>query len=241
MFCPNCGNHVPDQCYYCPTCATPIDRSAQQPAPQTATAKKNNKPLIIALICTAAVLFVLGAVAILVLPKLTDGGSTDEKTTTSASEEIDAEPNPEYEQVFTDNDIDEIYYDFDTEGTDFFVVENEGDIERVCIGYNGDTVEYMYHDYYYDISGFTEERKEGFDKSIRDQLAYLENEPFSSVEYMGTVEDGFYLVCIKFSDLNQASNVAKMQEWQLVESGNTSTISTESTEERLLDSGYIKR
>lgn len=239
MFCPNCGNHVPDQCYYCPTCATPIDRSAHQPAPQTTSAKKSNKPLIIALICVAAVLVVLAAAAILVLPNLNNDNSSDNTTATSASEY--AEPNPEYKKVFTDNNIDEIYYDFDTENTDFFVTESDGSIERISVGYNGDTVEYMYHDFYYDISDLTEEKKDGFDKSIRDQFAYLEGENFTSVTYDNSLKNGFYLVCIKFSDLNQASNVDKMQEWQLVESGNSMTISMESTEERLLNSGYIKR
>ena len=120
------------------------------------------------------------------------------------------------------------------------VDETTGMIEKIEIGYSGDTVKEMYNVIYYPIAEYNDEEIGLFEQSIKASFAEYEVEGFCSIEYSTT--STYMIISLHFIELNKLTNINKLNDMGLLSGTSFATeISAKQTETGLIASGYIKR
>lgn len=212
--------------------------------------KKKNTILIVCIVILA--LAFIGRMA-------ASGGSDSSEDTTSASDSVvtdsivepsesedsstePAEANAEYTKIFSDRYIVETPAFFMTEGTASFArVEEDGSVDCLQFGYEGDIISDFYEIKYVDISGMSESEKAEMDQRVQALVAEYQNLDFVTAEgEMGSV---YYKLIFKMENLDDGDNLQRALENELVEVTNDSAdyLSIAETERSLLGEGYIKK
>ena len=150
--------------------------------------------------------------------------------------------NPEYLQIFRDRHIVEAPAFFMTEGTASFArVEDDGSVDCLQFGYEGDIISDFYEIKYVDISGMSESEKAEMDQRAQTLAAEYQNLDFVTAEgEMGSV---YYKLIFKMEKLNDGDNLQKAIEKELVvvTSNSADYLSMAETESSLFGEGYIKK
>lgn len=231
MFCPNCGKQIPDGTRFCTNCGAQL---ANAPTPQAPEKKKT--PLWVSIL-VGVVAF---ALAFTVSYGFVSGeDSSDRKAETPViTVATEAPANPDYEAVFTRNSIVDIPSLFFMLDSAHFVSESEeGTVEKLEFGYEGDLIKEMVNVVYLPMGAYTEEEKAGIDAAMKETFSPYEAYDFVTIDYqMGNL---YYVLTLRCTDLEDMDNIKVMQEMGFTE--DDSLLSMKVTEEGLLKNGYIKR
>lgn len=153
-----------------------------------------------------------------------------------AADEVSAE----FQKILDDNALTFVPFDFgDLDYVAYGVEDYTGMIDIQEFGCNGDYVEEWYETICYPITGYTQDEVDALDENMRAAFAQFEALDFCFVDYY-RLED-FYVIELYLTELDTVSNVEKLQELDMVESGFVLYISISQTESDLVSQGYVKR
>lgn len=254
MYCSNCGKQIPDGSRFCSSCGAQTAGSSQpqqnqsQPRqtyaqnPQSYAQSRQKAPKkapVWVSILVGIVAFAVGYGVVSGMLSGDDsasGSSTYTPVVTEAAAEAPA--NAAYEEVFSSHyivDMPSIFFMLDSA---HFVSEAEdGTIEKLEFGYDGDLIKEMVNVVYLPIGEYTEEEKTEIDILMKETFAQHESYDFITASYqMGSQ---YYVITLRCTNLDNEDNMKVMQALGFTE--DDCLLSMAATEEGLLDSGYIKR
>lgn len=168
-----------------------------------------------------------------------NGIQNDNETSSNSSSSA---VNSEYTEIFSSrNIVDGVEGFLMLDSATFAKVDEIGMIDKLEYGYDGDVVKEMVNTIYFPISDYTEAQKNELDTTIKEEFSELENLNCCTMSY--NTGNNYYVITVKFTDLDNLDNVQALQELDEITmyGPSNSLISMKNTEESLLADGYVKK
>lgn len=262
-FCSNCGSALK------PDVKTDEIPVSAQPVPPAKAKAKNNKlvPIIIGI---AAFVVGSGVIAPMIAESfqqdsddygysdedydddfsfdddeyVTQGDSDDaysQDDSTYSDENYSSSSGSEYERIFSSNSIIDSPALFLGLNTAEFVIQQDGGIEKIAYGYNGDLIKYETHTVYVSLFGATDEDKAKVINQVQAKGSQLDALDFCTVTYNETSD--YFIMTTEFSNLDNTNNIKTLCDMGFfdVSYSQDAILSMKYTENTLLSQGYAKK
>lgn len=205
-------------------------------------AKKSSKGCIVAILVVVALfaLIIVGSIIFAVVG-FSDSSTSDDSSYSSDISVITDTPNAEYTAIFTDHNIVEapaVFIGLDSRA--FAIVDEDGMIEKMEFGYDGDKIKELVDTIYYPISGLTEDVISALDDTFRETFAPAEELDCCTVTYEQTAD--YYIITVHSIDLNNIVNLTELSDVGVVTyDGFATYLSIDVTADNLISQGYVER
>lgn len=164
-----------------------------------------------------------------------------------SSEEIASEPevalptvNPDYEDIFLSRyiiDMPSLFFGLESDA--FAIVTDEGIIEKLEFGYDGDVVKEMVDTIYFPFADYTDDQKAETENALKEAYAGIAAIDFCTADYQ--MLGDYYRITFTFKGLDNADHVQVLSDVGMISTANVDYISMKASEEGLLSTGYVKR
>lgn len=214
----------------------PVNQNGPMPNVQNKPPKKNNR---VAAIVVGVIAFVVFFGIAFTMSGGSSGGSSSGGSTPTTQSTTKL-PNSEYMSIFTERNIVEpIDMFFGLESTAFAKVGEDGIVEKMALGYDGDTVKEMHDIVYLSVADYTDEQKVAFEEQIRKAYAKFEKHEFCTIVY--TPSSNYLMVNITFKDVDNKDNIAILEQLGMIAQSDVDEISVVKTRENLIAGGFVEK
>ena len=204
--------------------------------------KKSSKGCIVAILIVVALfaLIIVGSIIFAVVG-FSDSTTSDDSSYSSDISAITDTPNAEYTAIFTDNNIIEapaVFIGLDSRA--FAIIDDDGMIEKMEFGYDGDKIKELVNTIYYPIGDYTDDVITVLDETFRETFAPAEELDCCTVTYEQTAD--YYIITVHSIDLNNISNLTKLSDAGVITyDGFAAYLSIDVTADNLTSQGYVER
>ncbi len=166
MFCPNCGNQIPDGSAFCPVCNAQLSPVVTPQKPKT-----DLKKILIPIVCVVALVAVVAGIVFAVNGGKSKGGSSSSSGGGSSSSSSYTKVIDNYFKAIEKNNADLMQSSVVSQYQVEYINSNGEDASEIF----EEIVQYAYEDYYYDCGENFKIEYEIVDKeqATEEDLAYL--------------------------------------------------------------------
>lgn len=204
--------------------------------------KKSSKGCIVAILIVVALfaLIIVGSIIFAAVSFSSSSTSGDSSYSSDISAITDT-PNAEYTAIFTDNNIIEapaLFLGLDSRA--FAIIDDDGMIEKMEFGYDGDKIKELVDTIYYPITGLTEDVISVLDDTFRETFAPAEELDCCTVTYEQTAD--YYIITVHSTGLDSIANLSDLSEIDVITyDGFATYLSIDVTADNLTSQGYVER